>query len=77
MVRNKLSDLRDHLFEQLERLNDDSLSAEELLQEQARGKSLVELSRAIVDIADLSLKAEEIRLEYGERKSIGVLGLDG
>lgn len=33
MARNKLSDLNDHLFEQLERLSDEDLTEEQLEKE--------------------------------------------
>lgn len=39
-MRNKLTDLNNHLFEQLERLNDDELSEEELEKEIKRSKAM-------------------------------------
>ena len=36
MARNKISDLRDHMFAALERLNDESLSNEQIKEEKKK-----------------------------------------
>lgn len=46
-MKNKIEDLRNHLFAQLERLGDKEVKPEEL----ARAKAVVEVGRAIVDTA--------------------------
>lgn len=48
-MRNKLSDLNDHLFMQLERLNDDELSDEKMKKEIARAKALSGIATQIVN----------------------------
>lgn len=66
-MRNTLVDLNNHLFEQIERLNDDELSNEELDKEIKRAKAMTEVSSQIIDNATLGLSAEKLRVEYGNR----------
>jgi hypothetical protein len=66
-MKNKLSDLNNHLFAQLERLGDESLTAEQVEQEVQRTSAIVELSDQIVRNADLQLKAVTILATHGER----------
>ncbi|HJA91326.1 MAG TPA: hypothetical protein H9948_11115 [Candidatus Jeotgalibaca merdavium] len=65
MTKNTLSDLNNHLFEQLERLNDDELNQEELEKEIKRSTAMTNVAKNIIDNAQLILKAEEFRTEYG------------
>lgn len=55
MPRNKIHDLRNHLFEQLERLNDDELSNENLDKEIHRAKAMSELAKNIVESAKVEV----------------------
>lgn len=64
MARNKLMDLNNHLFEQLERLNDEELSDDELQKEIKRSKSMTSVAKVIVDNAELMLQAQKHRDEY-------------
>lgn len=64
MVRNTLTDLDNHLFEMLERLNDDELSDEELAKETKRAKAISDVSKNIIQNAEVKLKAIEIQQEY-------------
>ena len=64
-MKNKLSDLNNHLFMQLERLNEEGLSDEVLTQEIKRTDSIVNLSDKIISNAKLSLDATKLRMEYG------------
>lgn len=43
-TKNKLSDLNNHLFEELERLNDDELKGEALQEERERAKTIYEFA---------------------------------
>ena len=63
-MKNTLVDLNNHLFEQLERLNDEELSEEELEKEIKRAKSMSSLAQAIVANAGLGIKAEKLRVEH-------------
>lgn len=59
-MKNKLTDLNNHLFAQLERLSDEGLSAEQIAQEVNRTEAIVSVSEQIVKNADLQLKAVTI-----------------
>lgn len=63
-MKNKLTDLNDHLFAQLERLNDEDLPAEERAGEIDRARAVVGIGKTIVENARLVLDAEQLRLEY-------------
>ena len=58
MTQNKLSDLNNHLFASLERLGDEELSGEELLEEINRAKAINNVAEQIVSNASLVLKAQ-------------------
>lgn len=68
MTRNKLTDLNNHLFEQLERLNDDSLNNEELDKEIRRARAVSDVAKTIIENGRLALNAEELKAEYGGRE---------
>jgi len=63
-MKNKLTDLNDHLFLQLERLNDESLSGDELKYEIERSKAITDISKEVVSNASLMLKALDLKAEY-------------
>lgn len=58
-TRNTLADLNNHLFEQLERLNDEDLQGEELEKEIERSKALQGIGKTIVDNGKLILDAHK------------------
>lgn len=64
-MKNKLLDLNNHLFAQLERLSDESLTAEQLDAEVKRTGALVAVGDQIVRNADLALKAARLIAEEG------------
>ena len=57
MSRNKLADLNDHLFMQLERLNDDDLTGDKLKQEIERAKAMAIVSAPIIESAKTTVAA--------------------
>lgn len=57
MARNKLSDLNNHLFAQLERLEDEGLKPEELQIEIERSKAVAIISKEIIGNARLTFEA--------------------
>lgn len=63
-MKNKLTDLNDHLFAQLERLNDETLEGEALEKEIARSKAVTDVSKSIVSNASLQLDALKLKAEY-------------
>ena len=64
-MKNKLVDLNNHLFAQLERLGDENLTGDTLQQEAARTDAIVKLSEQIVNNATVSLKAAELIAKHG------------
>lgn len=67
-MKNTLMDLNNHLFEQMERLNDDDLDADELEKEIRRAKAMTDISGRIIENAALGLDAEKLKVEYGNRE---------
>lgn len=55
-MRNTLGDLNNHLFEQLERLNDEDLKGSQLLDEIERAKAITIISNQIIQAGNLSFK---------------------
>jgi hypothetical protein len=66
-VKNKISDLNDHLFAQLERLGDESLTPEQVAQEVERAGAIVGVAEQIARAADLQLKAAALVAAHGDR----------
>ena len=65
MTKNRLSDLNDHLFAQLERLADEDMTAEQIEQEVKRTEAIVAVSDQITGNAELQLKAAKLFAEHG------------
>lgn len=66
-MKNRLTDLNNHLFAQLERLSEESLDAEQIEQEVKRADAIVDVSEQIIKNADLQLKAVKILADHGDR----------
>lgn len=64
-MKNKLADLNNHLFAQIERLSDEELSTEQIDQEVERAKAIVGVSDQIVGVASLQFKAAELVARHG------------
>lgn len=69
-MQNKLGDLSNHLFAQLERLSDEELTGEALEKEISRSKAVVDVSKTIIDSGSLALKAQELIAEYSGFQSV-------
>ncbi|MCF6216829.1 MAG: hypothetical protein L3J58_11750 [Emcibacter sp.] len=65
-MKNRLVDLNDHLFAQIERLSDAGINTEKLQAEVSRTKALVRVSDQIIKGATLSLKAAQLRVAHGD-----------
>ena len=64
-MKNKLTDLNNYLFEQIERLNDDTLTPEQVSQPIKKAETISEISKTIIQNSALQLKAIETAAEYG------------
>lgn len=64
-MKNRLSDLNNHLFAQLERLSDEGLSAEQIDQEAKRGEAIVAVADQIIRNAALQIQAAKIAFDGG------------
>lgn len=64
-MKNKLSDLNNHLFAQLERLSDEDLTAEQIGLEAERGQAIVAVADQIIRNASLKIQAAKILSDHG------------
>lgn len=58
MTQNKLTDLNNHLFAELERLGDEELAGDKLIEEINRAKAINDVAEQIISNASLVLKAQ-------------------
>ena len=63
MAKNTLSDLNNHLFAQLERLGDESLTQEDLQKEMERAKAINGVAKNIIDNAKTALEGAQFTYE--------------
>lgn len=75
-MKNKLLDLNNHLFEALERLNDEDLKGDELVAEMERAKSISGIAQTIINNGELMFKAQKHYNEFGIEKP-SILSLTG
>ena len=63
-TRNTLGDLSNHLFEQLERLNDAMLRGDNLKEEIARSSSMQGISTQLIEVGKLQLEAKKLVADF-------------
>ena len=64
-MKNTLGDLNNHLFAQLEKLNDDDLNGQELESEIKRSEAMAKIADQIIKNGELQFKAMKHMDEYG------------
>ena len=64
-MKNRLSDLNDHLFAQLERLADEDLTPDQIDVEAKRGEAMVSVADQIIRNAALQIQAAKIAFDGG------------
>lgn len=82
-MKNKLTDLNNHLFAQIERLSDEKLSGDQLENEIKRGQAVTNVAKQIIENGKLALSAQKAvdeGLIIGSPAMLGIehkVGLNG
>lgn len=71
-MKNTLGDLNNHLFAQLEKLNDEELTGEQLDIEIKRAEAISKISGQIISNGDLQFRAMKHMDEYGYERAKAV-----
>lgn len=64
-MKNRLSDLNDHLFAQLERLSEEGMTSDQIDTEVKRGAAIVGVADQILRHASLQVQAAKIMSDHG------------
>lgn len=75
-MKNRLSDLNDHLFAQIERLSDESLTPDQIETEAKRGNAIVGVADQILRHAALQCQAAKIMSDHGNNPEPYLTKLD-
>jgi len=72
-MKNGLTDLNNYLFEQIERLNDDTLSAEELKIAVTKANAITQIADTIIKNGELALKIAVVQNKNSENSLTNLL----
>jgi hypothetical protein len=72
-MKNKLEDLSNHLYAELERLGDESLTSEQLIMEAGRARSICMVAEQIISTGRLVMDAVEIASIPGAENQLSML----
>ena len=64
-MKNKLTDLNNYLFEQIEKLNDDDLTDEQLELTLKKTEAINKIADTIIKNGELQFRAVKMAAEYG------------
>lgn len=71
-TKTTLNDLNEYLFQELDRLTNEDLSAEELDKEIRRSEALQKVAKTVIENGALALQAKKYADEYGTGSGAGV-----
>jgi Ser/Thr protein kinase RdoA (MazF antagonist) len=66
-MKNKLSDLNDHLFVQLERISEEGLTSEQIEAEVKRADAIVDLADQVISNVKVQLEGAKLVALHGDR----------
>ena len=69
-TKTTLNDLNEYLFQEMDRLTNEDLSAEELDKEIKRSDALQKVAKTIIDNGTLALQAKKYLDEYGKGDAV-------
>ena len=64
-MKNKLTDLNNYLFEQIEKLNDDDMTDSQAILQIKKAEAVSELVKTVIQIETLRLNAIKVAAENG------------
>ncbi|WP_158873957.1 hypothetical protein [Antarcticirhabdus aurantiaca] len=76
-MKNKLVDLNNHLFAQLERLGEEGLTAEQIEAEARRAEAMTGVADQVVRLASLSVSAAKLVVDYGNDPAPYLRSIEG
>ena len=68
-MKNSLGDLNNYLFEQLERLNDDEMTEEQVDKEIKKAKVMTDVASKIIETHQTVIEAQKLVLEYSPKET--------
>jgi len=75
-MKNKITDLNNHLFEALERLGDEEITGDKLDEEINRSKAITGIAAQIIATGSLALRAASLAYETGDLVQIPLLQIE-